>query len=276
MRNYLSKVLALSLPVILAFSIQECSNRNVPTEPATTTQPQPSEIIVYDPNDPRNPANQTQIGSESTSGNEQTTVGSGDVTQSPGGSTMPTEKAGIISMFNSALDKTSGLKRVSYTRKLTKCKIKLLGDKTNDPKVQELSAMNNTTATASDLVKLNDSMVSAATAKQSGSNYVFEITLNNKSGNQDSKSGDGGFVGIVDFAETKTLVHQIAKDALNLDVELKDKPEYEFSAGKYTVTVNSQTGQLVNVKHSFTEGGSGKVSVTSVELSIDITAEYSA
>ncbi|MDR1629390.1 MAG: hypothetical protein LBS36_04135 [Oscillospiraceae bacterium] len=276
MRNYLSKILALSLPVILAFSIQECSYRNAPTEPETTTQTQPSEIIIYDPSDPRNPSNQTQTSTEPTdtidpSGNPATS------SPAPGDNTLPTDKAGIISMFNSALDKSSSLKRVSYTRKLTKCKIGFpIGDKTNDAKVQALSAMNDTAPAANNLVKLNDGMVSSATPKQEGSNFVFEITLNNATAGQDVKNGEGGFVGLIDYAETKTLVTNIAKEALGLDVSLKENPKYEFSAGKYTVTINSQTGAITKVKHSFTEGGSGKVSVTSVELSIDITAEYSA
>lgn len=277
MKDHLSKIIAVSLPLILAFSIQECSTRNAPETESTEaiTEIRTSEIIVYDPNDPNNPANHTTEEEDTNNDVSGEVTGTDNETDpSASGLTLPTDKSGIINLYNSALDKTSGIKRTSYTRKLTLCKITMLGDKTNDPKVQELSAMDDKNPAASNLVKLNDSMVSNASAKEEGGNFIFEITLGNHSSGQNIKNGDGGFVGMVEFNETKSLVKSIAKEALGLDVDMKDNPKYELSAGKYTITIDSQSGKLKNVKHSFTEGGEGKVSIATVTLSIDLTAEY--
>lgn len=220
-------------------------------------------------------------GEPETSGVVATTVGSSsetpDSTTKPQSQTLPTDKAGILSFYNGALDKTPGLKRTSYKRTLTQCKVGFpVGDKTNDSKVQALANMDDSAPVASDLVKLDDAMVASASSRVEGKTGIIEITLNKRDSGQSIQKGEGGYVGIVNFAETSELVKNIAKEALGLDTALKDNPVYHLTDGKYIVKINLETGAVSSVEFSCNESGEGRVSITSLSLGIAIQASYTA
>jgi hypothetical protein len=240
------------------------------------------ETITAESTAPATTQEQTTLpaGEGEASSSVQTTVSAGNETPAttlPATQTVPSDKAGIINLYNTALGKSSGLKRTSYKRTLTQCKVGFpVGDKTNDSKVQALANRNDTTPAASDLVKLNEAMVASASSRVDGKTAVLEIALNQKDSDKNVKKGDGGYVGIVDFAETSELVKNIAKEALGLDTALKDNPVYHLTEGKYIVKINLDTGAITGVEFSCQEGGEGRVSITSLSLGIAIQAAYTA
>jgi len=271
MKSFALKIMALSLPVIIAFSVQECSSRNVPVPETTVREPETSKIIIYDPDDPNNPANQGNTAAPEFPDGEETTNGDVQV------SAVPTDTAGIVDYYNTALGKTSSLKRTSFTRTLTKCVVSPgVGDRTDDADVQRLANINDTSSAASDLVSLDAAFVKSASARESGGDVILEIILNDVTSDKDIKKVEKGHVGVVTFDETVALVKTIAKEVFKLSTEIKKVNYYNLNSGKYTVTVDKETGRIKSVIHSFSESGEGKALVATVTLAIDIKAEYAA
>lgn len=273
------------MPVLLSFSISQCSSRNVPVEETTAFVPLTKVEVQYEPNDPENPNNKgsgaisnttlPNVPGTTLAPDPSTVTGATTTTaNSAPSSTVPTDKAGIIAYFNSGIDKATSLQRKSHAKLLTKCVISALGDKTNDEGVKGMVNKTDTAPVASDLVKLTDIMVKSATSSTENGKTILNISLNNVSAGTEIAKGQGGYVGILDFNETKTIVAEVAKQILGEDgIELKS-PKYTLSSGEYKVTMNTD-GSIESVDFTCNQSGNGKVVlVVNVDLGVNITVKY--
>ncbi len=249
--------------------------------PLTTSPARYVTQIIYDENDIHNPNRGTGV---SATGTVNTTVQNTTQpsatnpaetnTSATAANDIPNDINGIINFYNNSLDKTTGLKKVGYTRNLTLCKAQIIGDKTNDQGVRNMVNVNNSDTAPSDLVKLDAAMVKSASGTSQGGKYVFVIELNDKTTNKNVKNGDGGYLGILGYDEVNSLVSTVAESALGIDgAKLSENYTCNMTKGKLQLTANPD-GTVESVSFSGTQGGTGRVLIANVDLAVDLTSAY--
>lgn len=197
---------------------------------------------------------------------------------------IPSDKAGIVAYYNSALNTTPQLKRVSYTRTLTTCKVNALGfsvDVYNDENVKKYANENHKKTNANDLPQLTQAMVKSASSKVDGNTVTLQIALTDSLADADPQPGEGGYVGTLNSQQTKDLIVDMALTLVGSLVSSVDITEISFDLIKGTmhITIDKNTGKLQKVFFSAMESVQGKAKVNrflpgTAALSIDLAAEY--
>jgi hypothetical protein len=174
---------------------------------------------------------------------------------------VPTDMAGVIRYYNEALAKTP-MQRTSYTRTMTKITalVKALFLTIMDEPYLHLNDdvkpyvyYEDKTARPSDLTALEAGWVKDAKASVSGSTATLTITMKDYGLDPDfdPKPGLRGYVSTLDRATVEPLVVEVAMalaasvispNALR-DVQVLNSV-FGQSGGKYTVSVDTETGRI--------------------------------
>ncbi len=252
----------------------------VTTDPnATTTTDPNATTVTTDPNAPTTTTNPGDTTTQAPNNNVTTTQGTTPA-PNPGNNdptkiTVPTDTAGIIALYNSALGKTS-MQRTAHKRTMTKVTAvaKLIGVITliednelhNNKDVQQRANVNETKTVASDLVALNANQVASATSSVSGNTATLTINLKRyeEGGAGSAQSGALGYVSTINEADVITLVKDVAFTlGGEMVVAIDDiAVKIGLSDGKYVVTIDTTTGKITSVTHTGAEFGSGTAKVT--------------
>ena len=267
------KLLACVLALAFLFAFVACGDNggkeaNGPTdEEITTTAPESAgETTAEDIS-----ADETTTqDSESEPGDATTTEPGEDAATG-----MPTDTAGVIRYYNEALAKTP-MQRTSYTRTMSKITalVKALFGLTimDDPylhlndDVKPYVYYEDKTARPSDLTALEAGWVKDAKASVSGGTATLTITMKDYGldPNFDPKPGLRGYVSTLDRATVEPLVIEVAMALVASIISANALKEVQVlnsvfgqSGGKYTVSVDTDTGKIKSLTFTgsqFAEG----------------------
>ena len=270
MNKKIAKLLALGMSIALVFSLAACGDTTeTPDEPETTTE----EVITTEA-----PAEPVTGEAESVSESES---GEPASTEAPG---VPTDKTGIVNLFNSAVDKISSTS-ATYDRTIAtsgglvnamgyKLKFDQNGDESAQWQYDVLSGNFDRKGEPLEnpvFTKLDSSAVANAIAKDNGDSISIDITLNDTTVNQSTDSGSGatdgwgtgGYMYFVNFNMMDELLTKVIKGPkynyetkvggfdLPLNPSLKDAT-FTLTGGQLTATL-TKDGKLTSASVSFSE-----------------------
>ena len=269
MNKKISKLLALGMSIAMVFSLAACGD-NTADEPSTEAPT--TEATTEAPAVPATGESDSVPESES---------GEQPSTDAPG---VPTDTAGVINLFNSAVDKISSTS-ATYDRTIAtsgglvnamgyKLKFDQNGDESAQWQYDVLSGnfdrkdepLNNPV-----FAKLDSGAVANATAKDNGDSISIDITLKDTKVNQSTDSGSGatdgwgtgGYMYFVNFNMMDELLTKVIKGPkynyetkvggfdLPLNPSLKDAT-FTLTGGKLTATL-TKDGKLTSASVSFAE-----------------------
>ncbi len=139
---------------------------------------------------------------------------------------------------------------------------------------------NNTalTGTEATLKGLSASDVASASCKENGNNYVFTISLKNKSGKDSSiKHGAGGYLYFAELSEIEKAVYDIGV-VLGVKGIKVSTANLTLSNGKLTVTSDKTSGKISKATLTLTEDVDATASYLflkpAAKLSVNFTVNY--
>ena len=270
MNKKIAKLLALGMSIAMVFSLAACGDDTA--DESSTEAPTTTEAITEAPAVPA--TGESESVSEGESGEPVST-------EAPG---VPTDKAGIVNLFNSAVDKISSTS-ATYDRTIATSGglvnamgYKLKFDQNGDESAQwqyDVLAGNfdrkGETLESPVFTKLDSSAVADATAKDNGDSISIDITLNDTTVNQSTDSGSGatdgwgtgGYMYFVNFNMMDELLTKVIKGPkynyetkvggfdLPFNPSLKDAT-FTLTGGKLTATL-TKDGKLTSASVSFSE-----------------------
>lgn len=279
MNKKIAKLLALGMSIAMVFSLAACGD-DTADEPSTEA-PTTTEATTEAPAVPA--TGESESVSESESGEPAST-------EAPG---VPTDKAGIVNLFNSAVDKISSTS-ATYDRTLNesggiiKAPLGITLEFTNGGEENPqwnydvLSGNFNKTgetlpADKTVFSKISDGDVASASSTDNGDTITLDITLNSKSvtqsgGGANEGLGSGGYMYFVNFQETSELFNAVIGGpkynyetktggfAFPGEATLVDAT-FAMSNGKLNATIDKASGKLTKATLSFAE-------------TLDINAKY--
>ena len=203
---------------------------------------------------------------------------------------VPADTAGIVAYYNAALGKTR-MQRVSYKRTMMKIAARaafgILNEQNlqDDPGVQELGNVDETKTAPSDLVALQAGWVTEAGSSVSGNAATLTIRLKERAMDQNDtafnpKPGTNGYVSTVDKPTAEQLVIDSAMALSGGILSRVDvtRTVFGLSGGVYTVTVDTSTGKIKNVRFSVTQSAEGdakcRVSIVPLSVSASVTMRW--
>lgn len=278
MNKKIAKLLALGMSIALVFSLAACGDNTEPTDdPETTTE----EVLTTEA--PAVPATgESESVSESESGEPVSS-------EAPGA---PTDTAGVINMFNAAVDQVGSIS-ATYNRAVNKsggnislagvpvAKFEANSDDTWNYDV--LSGNFDKSGAALDanktkIYKLDSGSVSSANATDNGDTITLNISLKDAKVELDESNtgatdgfGTGGYMYFINFEETNRIVKSVIGfpkydyatgeggfglvDADGVDLV---KGTFNLSGGTIEATIDKASGKLTKASLSFSEDISGR------------------
>ena len=293
MKKKLAKLLALGMSIALVFSLAACGD-DVTTEESTTDE---AVVGLVDGEDPS---------AEPATGDETATGESESQSEAPADpNAVPTNKAGIVNMFNGAVDKISS-KSATYTRAVARSggAISALGfdaiqfeadgnengrwnytvlsanfDQSNQPLPGDKTIFN----------KVDANSVSGAEAKDNGNTIEISLSLKDATVSQDEKNqgrnlglGTGGYMYFINFEETASIIKSVVggpkydgtKGGFALpshDKVTLNSATFTLTGGKLTATIDKASGKMTKASLSFTEKISGKATYIFAPVTANIS-----
>jgi hypothetical protein len=243
------------------------------TAPAatTTTAPQTTTIALSEALSSVTSTEQaetTTLAPETNATAAQTTTSA--TTAKPGFS-YPTDKDGIIALYNSCAKP----KLKSYSRKLTS----LVADFNAKIDVTERTgtALDSTDGSGVSFPQLSSAQVkSAALTQSSGSSAQYTIVLNDVTAGQELGSTLGGYTGLLGYSDFIPMVENLGNTLAGINVPMKMKESSFAISGKYVVSFNN--GAITQIDYSAVQVSTGSATVFSVftasaEIKMDISAK---
>lgn len=186
----------------------------------------------------------------------------------------------IVSYYNTAVKKIAKVSG-TYSRKITSGSV-TGGVNLNlvEQKYATVINRNNTalTGTEATLKSLSASDVASASCKENGNNYVFTISLKNKSGKDSSiKHGAGGYLYFAELSEIEKAVYDIGV-VLGVKGIKVSTANLTLSNGKLTVTSDKTSGKISKATLTLTEDVDATASYLflkpAAKLSVNFTVNY--
>ena len=278
MNKKIAKLLALGMSIAMVFSLAACGD-DTADEPSTEA-PTTTEATTEAPAVPATGESESVLESES---------GEPASSEAPGA---PTDTAGVINMFNAAVDKVGSIS-ATYDRAVNKsggnislagvpvAKFEANSDDTWNYDV--LSANFDKSGAALDanktkIYKLDSGSVASAKATDNGDTIALNISLKDASVELDESNtgatdgfGTGGYMYFINFEETNRIVKSVIgfpkysydtgeggfglvdSDGVNLV-----KATFNLSGGTIEATIDKASGKLTKASLSFSEDISGK------------------
>lgn len=305
MKKKIARLLALGMSIALVFSLAACGGDAETGN--TTTDPEAISSAIGGETSAESVPGET--------GADPAAPGAEDPTQAPGSGTggdsttvtVPTNTAGVISLFNSAVDKIASAS-AKYDRAIAKSGgsisamgadvIKFDANGNENARWNYTVLSGNFDRTGASLAadktafsKLDSGSVSGATATDNGSTITLNISLKdttvNQSSDQNGKTtgfGQGGYMYFINFEETDSIVRNVVggpkyngdtkQGGFDLPgsgtVRLKSGT-FSLSGGKMTAIIDKASGKLTSATLSFSENIQGEASYLSLPASANIS-----
>ena len=286
MKTKLTKLFSLLMAGALVLSLAACSgagdDANTTGAEESNQAPNASETFPPASDESKNPSDSTAepgVSDASDTGSNASTQKTSDAgTTKPAdnqqkpdnnASKAPNGVNEIVSYYNTAVKKIAKVSG-TYSRKITSGSV-TGGVNLNlvEQKYATVINRNNTalTGTEATLKGLSASDVASASCKENGNNYVFTISLKNKSGKDSSiKHGAGGYLYFAELSEIEKAVYDIG-------VVLGVK-----GIGKLTVTSDKTSGKISKATLTLTEDVDATASYLflkpAAKLSVNFTVNY--
>lgn len=284
----MKKIIALALSGLLLLALAACGTQEQeePTsEPVTeaavlTTEEETGTALEIE-------ETTTEPGDSQTAGGEMTDLVTETVVPAL---FAPTDKAGILALYNAGLTKSGGLNRVAYSREavtVTFTDIRLLRvkvsedlDRLDELTREDLMGIDNRRR-PHDLVSLTDAQVqSAKLLSVQGVNLAtFELQLQNVSSASPVPQGYGGYFSLVTFETAMKLLTDYSSEEWPVS-DNTTITTFNMTQGKLLVTIDLESGEIVSAEGSYMEEilGDGKVSGLTllVTLKFNVKAAYKA
>ena len=263
MKTKLTKLFSLLMAGALVLSLAACSgagdDANTTGAEESNQAPNASETFPPASDESKNPSDSTAepgVSDASDTGSNASTQKTSDAgTTKPAdnqqkpdnnASKAPNGVNEIVSYYNTAVKKIAKVSG-TYSRKITSGSV-TGGVNLNlvEQKYATVINRNNTalTGTEATLKGLSASDVASASCKENGNNYVFTISLKNKSGKDSSiKHGAGGYLYFAELSEIEKAVYDIGV-VIGVKGIKVSTANLTLSNGTLTVTSDKTSGKI--------------------------------
>ena len=288
MKTKLTKLFSLLMAGALVLSLAACSgagdDANTTGAEESNQAPNASETFPPASDESKNPSDSTAepgVSDASDTGSNASTQKTSDAgTTNNNASKAPNGVNEIVSYYNTAVKKIAKVSG-TYSRKITSGSV-TGGVNLNlvEQKYATVINRNNTalTGTEATLKGLSASDVASASCKENGNNYVFTISLKNKSGKDSSiKHGAGGYLYFAELSEIEKAVYDIGV-VLGVKGIKVSTANLTLSNGKLTVTSDKTSGKISKATLTLTEDVDATASYLflkpAAKLSVNFTVNY--